>query len=60
MSFAIPVPRHERNIAAKFQPDQPKFWPEKSKKETDGWTVRDGITLSGIYIPDKVKINICI
>ena len=54
--FSIPVSQ-EQNLAAKFHSD----WPGSLAGEIemgDGWIVHDDDTLSGIPIPDKLKINI--
>ena len=58
MSFAIPVASQEQNIAAKFQPDRPSGLATEFKigdRHTDGRTVHDDNTLSGIPIPDNLK-----
>jgi len=54
-SFAIPVTSHKRNVAAKFQPDRPSGL-AREVEIGDGWMVHDDITLSGIPIPDELKV----
>ena len=46
-SFAIPVTSQERNIAAKFQPDQPSGLAGEVEIG-DGWMARDDNTSSRI------------
>ena len=56
-SFAIPVTSQERNVAAKFQRDQPSGL-AGDVEIADERTVRDNNYLIWNLIPDKLIINI--